>query len=265
MKTIQHIPILIILFFSISAFGQFNTLNYVTEETSEFVIQDNKDSIVSNKEVKKKRKFRLFGGKNRKLKKELDSLKGVISEMKNNYTSKLDDVHLKDSILYYLKLNINQPQKKQLKKLDLIKEKLNKFHFPIKGELKITSNFGVRTCPFEKKSKMHYGIDLRADYVNVYSVLNGIISEVGYDNKSGNYIKVMHSNSYETIYTHLSHIYYKKGENVKAGYVIGRSGNSGRSTAPHLHFAVKEKGKYINPVRFLNNIIKINNLIASIL
>lgn len=266
MKLIKYI----FLLFSFSAMGQFNTLNYVQEEKEKetnVVI----DSVAVKKEVKNKKKFKFFGlfgkSKNKKLKSELDSLKGVISEMKSSYSLKQENLRLKDSILYYLKNNKKetQGQGKELKKLSLIKEKLNNFHFPIKEKLKITSNYGIRLCPFDNKNKMHYGIDLRANYTKIYAVLNGSISAVGYDRRSGNYIKVKHSNNYETIYTHLSHIYYKKGEKVKAGFVIGKSGNSGKSTAPHLHFAVKENGKYINPVKFLNKIIKINNLIATVL
>lgn len=85
----------------------------------------------------------------------------------------------------------------------------------------------------------------------------------GWDNKGGgNYIKVRHSNRFETSYLHLSAMYYRAGEPVKAGYIIGKSGNSGNSTGPHLHFAVKEFGVFVNPTQFLNDLIKVNNLIS---
>ncbi|WP_164720333.1 M23 family metallopeptidase [Chryseobacterium gleum] len=52
------------------------------------------------------------------------------------------------------------------------------------------------------------------------------------------------------------------GDFVYAGDIIAISGNSGKSTAPHLHFSVKERGKYIDPVHFLNDLIKTNNAIS---
>ena len=93
--------------------------------------------------------------------------------------------------------------------------------------------------------------------------MDGIVTASGWDPKGGgNYIKVKHSDSFVTAYLHLSEIYYKVGEFVKAGFIIAKSGNSGNSTGPHLHFSVIENGNYIYPIRFLNDLIKANNLIA---
>ena len=94
--------------------------------------------------------------------------------------------------------------------------------------------------------------------------MDGIITAAGWDSKGGgNYIKIKHSNSFVTSYLHLSEIYYRVGEYVKAGFFIAKSGNSGNSTGPHLHFSVSENGNFINPIQFLNDLIKANNLIAT--
>ena len=104
---------------------------------------------------------------------------------------------------------------------------------------------------------MHNGIDLRANYQHIYAVLDGVIIGVGWDSKGGGvYIKVKHQN-FETTYCHLSEVYYRQGETVKAGFIIGKSGNTGLSTAPHLHFSVKQNNEYINPVTFLNDLISL--------
>ena len=131
----------------------------------------------------------------------------------------------------------------------------SKISMPLKNTLKVTSDFGIRFHPFFMSSKPHNGVDLRANYEYVYAVLDGIVTESGYDeNGGGNYLKILHSNRFETSYLHLSKIYYQKGEFVKAGFIIAKSGNTGNSTAPHLHFAVKEFGKFIHPISFLNDL-----------
>lgn len=130
------------------------------------------------------------------------------------------------------------------------------------NRMRITSHYGDRYHPIEKQYKFHYGVDLRAKDSNVYSVLDGIVLDAGYSKISGNYIKVLHKGNFETIFLHLSDIHYKKDDIVRAGDVIASSGNTGRSTAPHLHFAVKENGKFINPIDFLNDLISTNNAIA---
>ena len=130
---------------------------------------------------------------------------------------------------------------------------------PLNGDLQITSPFGERFHPIWKENKLHNGIDLKANHQFVYAVLDGIISGTGWDNKGGGkFIKVQHSNGIETSYCHLSEVYYQQGEAVKAGFVIARSGNTGISTAPHLHFSVKENDKHINPVDFLNDLITLS-------
>ena len=135
---------------------------------------------------------------------------------------------------------------------------------PLNSGISITSPYGIRIHPIFGATKFHNGIDLAANYENVYSVLDGIVTETGWDNKGGgNYIKIKHFNRFETAYLHLSEMYYRVGEFVKAGFIIAKSGNSGNSTGPHLHFSVKEFGQSINPSHFLNDLIKVNQLIAN--
>lgn len=128
----------------------------------------------------------------------------------------------------------------------------------------VTSPFGWRVHPIFGANKLHNGADFKANYENVYAVLDGVVIASGWDlGGGGNYIKIRHSNSFITSYLHLSEMYYKAGEFVKAGFIIAKSGNTGNSTGAHLHFSVTENGKYINPIRFLNDLINANNLIAN--
>ncbi|MBT2621298.1 M23 family metallopeptidase [Chryseobacterium sp. ISL-6] len=155
---------------------------------------------------------------------------------------------------------------KRYKKLDLITEGNNDFReeqvvfMPLKRMI-ITSNFGTRFHPVDKVEKFHAGVDLRANGDYVFAVLDGIVTGAGYSGGAGNYIKIRHGD-FETMYMHLSRIFFSEGDIIYSGDIIALSGNTGKSTAPHLHFAVKENGRYINPIQFLNDLIQTNNALA---
>lgn len=152
------------------------------------------------------------------------------------------------------------------KKLTLIEnrpytiEELQIVYMPLEN-MRVTSSFGTRFHPIDKVEKFHSGVDLRADNNYVFAVLDGTVSDVGHSNGAGNYIKVRHGD-FETSYLHLSKTFFSYGDIIYAGDIIAISGNTGKSTAPHLHFAVKENGRYINPIRFLNDLIQTNNALA---
>jgi murein DD-endopeptidase MepM/ murein hydrolase activator NlpD len=141
---------------------------------------------------------------------------------------------------------------------------LSKIVMPLKSNLSITSGYRFKNPSHFWNAKMHNGIDLKADHEDVYAVLDGIVTESGWDSKGGgNYIKIKHFDRFETSYLHLSEIYYKVGEKVRAGFIIGKSGNTGNSTGPHLHFAVKEFGQKHQSCHFLNDLNNANQLIAT--
>ena len=120
---------------------------------------------------------------------------------------------------------------------------------------RIGSLFGYRTDPFYKVTKFHEGIDFTAAVgTPIYATGDGIVSEAEYN--SGGYgqkITINHGYSYETVYAHLSKIKVKKGQRVKRGEVIGLMGNTGKSTAPHLHYEVRKSGVPVNPIYFFFN------------
>ena len=208
------------------------------------------------------------------LKKEIDSLKSVLNKNKNskNKEEKFNFKKVEDSLIQLLKSKIEFESRststKNIKTFEFLDDNpsntISKISMPLKNGISVTSPFGNRTHPIFGGQKLHNGADLKANYEKVYAVLNGKVIDAGFDSKGGgNYIKIKHSNYFVTSYLHLSEIYYKVGEWVNAGFIIAKSGNSGNSTGPHLHFSVTENGKYINPIRFLNDLIKANNLIAT--
>lgn len=120
---------------------------------------------------------------------------------------------------------------------------------------RIGSYFGIRTDPFYKVKKMHEGIDFTAPVgTPVYATGDGTITTAEYNNGGyGNIVKINHGYTYVTIYAHLSKIKVKNGQKVKRGEVIGTVGNTGKSTAPHLHYEVRKGGKSVNPIYFFYN------------
>ncbi|MBS1548285.1 MAG: M23 family metallopeptidase [Bacteroidetes bacterium] len=279
-KYYQKILILGTFLFAFFVFGQFNTLKpIVSKNESKISLSTvNEEKIKINKNEnskensKKEKKFlkKIFGitPKN-EIKKDMDSLKNLLKEYTDFNNEKWNLQNSKDSLLLntQAKLLQNRTNQSSLPKYEFIsepKEFFSKIVMPLKGDLFVTSPYGCRTHPIFGTKKMHNGIDLRAHYENVFSIMDGIVTASGWDTKGGgNYIKINHFGRFETAYLHLSEIYYKVGERVKAGFIIAKSGNTGNSTGPHLHFSVREFGQLINPTHFLNDLIKANNLIAT--
>ena len=275
MKTIEKYFIaVLILSFQITIFGQFNTLTPTLPKKTESAKAIEQVKETDNPKLKKERKswkdfFNITS--KAKLKNELDSLKAILKENSSANNKKWDRQKMQDSLILVAQTKMliySQNGKNQLTQYDFVnkprEKNFSKIVMPLNREISITSPYGIRTHPIFRATKFHNGIDLVANYENVYSVLDGIVTETGWDNNGGgNYIKVNHFNRFETAYLHLSEIYYRVGEFVKAGFIIAKSGNSGNSTGPHLHFSVKEFGQNINPTHFLNDLIKVNQLIAT--
>ena len=120
---------------------------------------------------------------------------------------------------------------------------------------RISSHYGYRTDPFYKVQKFHGGIDFSAPLgTPIYCSGDGVVEKVE-KNKGGygNNVVINHGYGYKTRYAHLSKALVKKGQKVKRGEKIALVGNSGKSTAPHLHYEVIKNNKAINPVNFFFN------------
>lgn len=125
------------------------------------------------------------------------------------------------------------------------------------AHIQVTSPFGIRKHPILRKKLKHDGIDLRAKYEEVYSVMDGEVTAVDSDKRSGIYVTVRYPGGYTCSYCHLSQPMVKKGDSVKAGEVIAISGNTGTSTGAHLHFGVRDSsGKCLDPMVILEFIRK---------
>jgi len=121
---------------------------------------------------------------------------------------------------------------------------------PVGG--KITSRFGKRTDPVNKKKGFHTGIDFRGKRGGkIYATADGIVKKAFVNGGYGKYLLISHGNGYTTCFAHLQTFLVKKGEQVKRGQIIGLVGNTGRSTGPHLHYEINLDKKPINPQKFM--------------
>lgn len=120
---------------------------------------------------------------------------------------------------------------------------------------RIGSYFGYRTDPFYKVTKFHEGIDFTAPVgTDIYSTGDGRVVNIEFSRRGyGNLIEIDHGFGYKTVYAHLSKMNVKLGQKVSRGEVIGFVGNTGKSTAPHLHYEVRKNGKAIDPINFFFN------------
>ena len=118
---------------------------------------------------------------------------------------------------------------------------------------KVTSSFGMRKHPLTNVKSFHKGVDIRAKTgEKVFATADGFVRGADYSELSGNRIVVVHNFGFETRYSHLKEMLVKSGDMVHKGDLIGYSGNTGRSSAPHLHYEIRYLGKAIDPRAFLD-------------
>lgn len=119
---------------------------------------------------------------------------------------------------------------------------------PLQGEMVTTSPYGMRKHPVTGLQALHNGKDYRCTAGQpVAAVADGVVNHAGVAGNAGLLVAIDHANGMQSIYMHLSATQAKPGAQVRASEVIGDCGNSGRSTAPHLHLSIKQNGQFIDP------------------
>ncbi|MDR1748203.1 MAG: M23 family metallopeptidase [Spirochaetaceae bacterium] len=127
------------------------------------------------------------------------------------------------------------------------------FRKPIRHSYYMSSPFGWRNSPFTGARTFHNGVDMASALSTpIYAALSGTVVASGYDTVYGNYVIVSHHSGYRTLYGHLSSRNVAAGKHVKTGDLIGRVGNTGLSTGPHLHFTIFKNNTAINPINLWN-------------
>jgi len=151
-------------------------------------------------------------------------------------------------------------QSKSLDEIAILAEDKEKFLStipaiqPVKNEdlTRMASGYGMRSDPFTKARKMHWGMDFTAPRgTPIYASGDGVVkradaSATGY----GKHIRIDHGYGYVSLYAHLYKYNVKKNQKVKRGDLIGFVGSTGRSEAPHLHYEIFKDEQRINPINF---------------
>lgn len=122
--------------------------------------------------------------------------------------------------------------------------------WPVDG--RIVSPFGGRYDPFSSEGAIHTGVDLSAQYgTQVKATADGLVAFASWGGQYGKLVVLDHGNGMQTYYAHLSQFDVVTGQEIRRGDTVGRSGSTGRSTGPHLHYEVRMGGTPINPYPYL--------------
>jgi murein DD-endopeptidase MepM/ murein hydrolase activator NlpD len=194
-----------------------------------------------------------FGGSNRY--KNLEKLEN--SKMVVNTAQRLD--------IITRKVVIQSKSYDDLVKMAISKEKMlssipNIQPISNKDLERTASGWGYRIHPIYKIKKFHYGIDFTAPTgTDIYVTGDGTIEQIESSHRGyGNSIIVNHGYGVKTLYAHLDHFNVKQGQKVKRGEIIGYVGNTGLSTAPHLHYEVLRNSEKVNPINYFFNDLTAN-------
>lgn len=122
--------------------------------------------------------------------------------------------------------------------------------WPVRGQ--VNSGYGSRTSPWSAKSEFHSGLDIGAPVgTPVKSPAPGTVVFAGVNAEYGQTLIIEHGNETKSLYGHLSRLNVAVNQHVQRGDVVALTGNTGRSSGPHLHYEVQVKGQSVNPTRYL--------------
>ena len=121
---------------------------------------------------------------------------------------------------------------------------------PCQGE--ISSPFGEREHPISGQGNFHNGIDIAVDAgTEIRAIEDGEIKKSTYNQYSGNFVVINHSDGYSSSYAHLGESYVSEGQKVKKGDIIGLAGSTGISTGPHLHMEIRKDDVPLDPMELI--------------
>ncbi len=130
--------------------------------------------------------------------------------------------------------------------------------------MRMTSQYGYRTDPFQGRRKNHKGLDIAGPVgTPIYATADAVVGRAQWVRGYGKYVELEHGNEIQTRYGHLSAMNVFPGQKVRQGEIIGFMGSTGRSTGSHLHYEVRIAGEPVNPTSFLAPVTKSPNLLIA--
>jgi murein DD-endopeptidase MepM/ murein hydrolase activator NlpD len=159
------------------------------------------------------------------------------------------------SELEALALSVKE-ESESLRALDRVMERAGKMlaalpmRWPMRGE--VNSDFGPRTSPWSGARELHTGVDIGAKHgTPVHAPAAGTVEHAGAHPDYGLSVVIDHGHDVRTVYGHLSQVASRRGQRIERGALIGLTGNTGRSSGPHLHYEILVHGRAINPRAYL--------------
>ena len=226
--------------------GSFWFISYLSEKVE--TVKKEKETQVKILEEKEKTLLSQNELYSLQIKEKIDNIEELSSKL--DYVNSIIGVD-KDA-------TIEEISKKTLESINLEKKKFTLRVIPSGSPLKInklSAKFGYRIHPITKRRKFHRGIDLASNMgTKVRATADGVAGFVQNRNIGdyGRVINLQHNYGFKTIYAHLKKTLVKNGDIVRKGQVIGLTGNSGRSTGPHLHYEIKHGNKVLDPKNFMS-------------
>ncbi len=237
-KFVRRITFITIIVVLVLLFSSFSFITYLNNEV---------DNVREEKEVQ----LQILSDKESELLVKVKNKADDIEEL----TSKLDDIHAMIGVSK--NATIEEINKKTLETMNINNKKFTLHVIPSGkplSKIRVSSNFGYRINPITKKRQFHRGLDLPTPRKTpIYATANGVVEYVQSKNKGayGRVVRLAHSYGFKTVFAHMQKTNVKVGDVIKKGQLLGLSGNSGRSSGPHLHYEVRYANLVLNPKNFI--------------
>ena len=219
-------------------------------EDKKIALEEAGKIVELNRDIQKSKKAELDASK--------EALNAVISSLESDeasYRAALDEADAAEEALRAeikaLTAANPKPAQTPSPKSETVSDSGGRFCWPTPSTTYITSPFGTRFHPVQKRNKTHTGIDIGAGHgASIVAAEAGTVLRAGWNSGYGNYVVIDHGGGVQTLYGHCSALMVQSGQSVSRGQKIALVGSTGVSTGPHLHFEVLINGSYTDPMGY---------------